>query len=294
MSPVANEFSKSGIVEKRHDLPLFEPVTPKPVLRPVTWLTGGLVRVYEVALKESYLYAADMNFNLRDYFCRKTVGSGRKFFWRYNAKHPFERVLALPSQFRVPVSVRAHNFIDGIFEFRYVFSVTVSVPDRFAVARLLWLEDKNPLTALKDAVNEATRGLLRDMSHAGLHIVDEGCTSSIKEFVARHKLVAATEIEIEDVACQVIHEDRNLTALIRKIAERERECESLSGIPAEDWEKYLESLSPGAALTERARMFDILANVIIATRMPVSSANLRAEIDQIREQMFSRKGANAR
>lgn len=291
MTPVASEFSKNGIVEKPHHLPLFEPVTPRAVLRPITWLTGGLVRVYEVPLKESYLYAADINFNLRDYFCRKTVGSGRKYFWRYNAKHPFERVVALPSQFRVPISVRAHNFIDGIFEFRYVFSLTVSVPDRFALARLRCQEDKNPLTTLKDAVNKATRVLMQDMGHVGLHVVDEDYTRSIKEFVAQHKLVVATEIEIEDVDCQVIHEDKNLTALIRKIAERERECKSLSRIPAEDWEKYLESLSPGTVLAERTKMFDILANVIIATRMPVSATNLRAEINQIREQMFKGKGA---
>jgi len=291
MTPVASEFSKTGIVEKRPGLPLFEEVTPIRVLRPVTWMTAGLMRVYELTLKESYLYVADMNLNLRDYFCRKTAGSGRKYFWRYNAKHPFERVLALPSQFRVPVSVRAHNFVDGIFEFSYVFSVLMNVPDRYVVARLLSQQDKNTLIALQDAVYESTRVLMQDMSHISLHIIDEGCTSSIKQSVARNKLVADTGLVIEEVACQVIHEDKNLTALIRKISERERECKSLSKIPAEDWEKYLESLSPGNALAERTKVFDILANIIIATRMPVSASNLRAEINQIRTQMFSRREA---
>ncbi|HEX8143805.1 MAG TPA: hypothetical protein VF553_14500 [Pyrinomonadaceae bacterium] len=272
------------------DQNIFAPVEIKPVHAIFSLMTGGLLKIYQLRMSEGRHYLADVGFNHYLYFNKQMTGSGRKYFWRLNMKQPFEKVLCVPSAFRLPVSVEIHNFYrDGLNKFDFKYSIIIVVPDLYVVGRLMSLDDEMPLKSIELVVKEAARTMSADRDYKQLFISAPELTESIKRDVQSNKIVMETGLLIKEISCEFLVGDRDLFNLVKKIYARCEESRSLGQISESEWRRYLESAVPEIALQEETRRGELILNAIIALGLPISESELKSKAYDLSSKIFGPK-----
>ena len=266
---------------------LFTPAAVKPVHTLFTLATGGLFRIYQLSLNDGRHYLADVGINHYLYFNKHTTRSGKKYFWRVNTKQPFEKVLSIPTAFRIPVSVEIHNtYQDGLNKFDFQYSVIIVVPDSHVVGRLVSLDDEMPLKSIELVVKEAARVVGSERDYRQLFKSAPELTESIKRDVRNNHMVKETGLLVKEITCEFLVGDKDLYALVKKIYARCEETKSLGQISEEEWRRYLEEAVPAIALQEKTRRGELILQAIIALGLPISESELRSKAYDLSNKIF--------
>jgi hypothetical protein len=269
------------------DQNLFSPASIKTVHAGFTLLSGGLLKIYQLSLADGRHYLADVGFNHYLYFNKHTARSGKKYFWRVNTKQPFEKVLCVPTAFRLQVSVETHNvYQDGLNKFDFKYSVVIVVPDAYVVGRLLSLDDEMPLKSIELVIKDAARAVTAERHYNQLFKSAPELTASIKRDVQNHKIVTETGLLIKEISCEFFVGDSDLFNLVKKIYARCEESKSLGQISEVEWRRYLEAAVPEIALQEETRRRELILNAIITLGLPISEGELRAKAYDLSSKIF--------
>lgn len=252
-----------------------------------TFLSGGLLKIYQVNLADNRHYVADVGFNHRLYFNKNTTHSEKKFFWKINTPEPLEKVVSIPIAFRLPVSVEIHNFYqNGLNKFDFQYSIIIVVPDQYVVGRLMSLDGEKPLQSIQLAVIDAARGAGAKRDYKQLFIAASEFTELIKDKVRKNKYVMETGLQVKEISCEFLVGDKDLFALIKKIYARYEESKSLSQITETEWRRYLESAVPAIALQERTKRRELIMNAFVALGLPISEREIQSKVDEFSNKIF--------
>jgi hypothetical protein len=272
---------------KLPDQNLFSPVSLRPVHALFTFVSAGMMKIYKLNMADGRHYIADVGFNHRLYFNKHTVRSGNKYFWRITSTEPFEKVVSIPTAFRLPVSVEVHNFYQaGLNKFDFKYSLTIVIPNIYVVGRLMNLDDEVPLKKIELAVKEAARTVGADRDYKQLCVSAPELTELIKSIVEKNKIVEETGMQIKEISCEFLVGDQDLFNLIKKIYARCEESKSLGLISELEWRRYLESAVPNIALQEETRRQELIMNALVTLGLPISEYELRSKAREFSSKIF--------
>lgn len=257
------------------DQSLFQSVSFKTAFPFVTPATMGLLKLYELDMKQDHIYLVDVGFNEIFIYDRVSARSRTKLFLKLNLNNaPGLEAVMVPKRFDVQVQLTGMPSFDGEFGERggwvtmdYTVRVSLEV-DRQTVSILC--HTSNPLTTVKNAALRAGRQILPFQSYQESLLAT--AASDIEAVITNDPKVRETGLNVASVEVEGVSGSKQLADTMqqsfgRLLQAKDRRSIALefADMDKEQFQMMLEAENPHAALEFRSRAANQMMEALLAS-----------------------------
>lgn len=257
------------------DQSLFQPASFKAAFPFITPATLGLLKLYELDMKQDHIYLVDVGFNEIFVYDRVSARSRTKLFLKLNLNNaPGLEAVEVPKHINVGVQLMGMPSFDSEFgeQGGWVtmdYSVLVGLEvDRHTVSILR--HASNPLTTVKNSALRAGRQILPFQSYQEALLAT--AANQIEVAIANDPKVQATGLRVVTVDVEGISGSKQLAETIqqsfgRLLQAKDRRAIALefASMDKEQFQMMLEAESPQAALEFRSRAANQMMEALLAS-----------------------------
>ncbi len=257
------------------DQSLFQSASFKTAFPFVTPATMGLLKLYELDMKQDHIYLVDVGFNEIFIYDRVSARSRTKLFLKLNLNNaPGLEAVMVPKRFDVQVQLTGMPSFDGEFGERggwvtmdYTVRVSLEV-DRQTV--IILRHTSNPLTTVKNAALRAGRQILPFQSYQESLLAT--AASDIEAVITNDPKVRETGLNVASVEVEGVSGSKQLADTMqqsfgRLLQAKDRRSIALefASMDKEEFQMMLEAENPQAALEFRSRAANQMMEALLAS-----------------------------